>query len=626
MIRVAAQTARHDRGRHLGSVAAIGLGVWLIGLVVMLIASTEVYLAKLGPGDEEIRTALTDTNSLLGVMAGFAGFMAIFVVSSTSSFVVAARARELGLLRLVGATPRQVRRMIRLETLVVATAASLLGCGLAILSFPAASWLMVEKGLAPGGLPTPSLAWPFLVAAPIGIVVAFLGARGAARRAARTTPGAALREADEIGRGVGVVRIVMGALFLAGGVAMLAFIRAGNPVLALMLAIFVPEVMVIGLVCLGPVLLPLLVRALTMLFRHRPLVAVARENVAVRARRTTSLAAPVLALSAIAGSVVLALSFAADWEEGVTRQRLAAPLVVTTSNADQVARLGEVDGLIRDPRQLIGARVGDRDEAYETELDVIDLQVSTALRGIEVRRGELDRLSSKEIAVSRSTAWDNGLKVGSKVPVEFGDGDRVRMRVVAIYEDAANLIGEFAVGPAVGRAHDAQYTGTWFIDSIEPVAQIRQSWSDRAGALQVRDDWIAAQDDAMRSQNAVGLWAVLGPTGVYSALAIANTLLLGSVQRRREFAALRLVGATADQVRRLVVLEALIVSGAALLLGALITGVTGWLLRAPMTEGLDEVALTVPWGAFAGIAGVCAGVAVVAAVAGSGRLDAVRTK
>lgn len=620
MIRVALQTARHDRGRHLGSVAAVGLGVWLIGVVVMLIASTEVYLAELGPGQEEIRTALADTNSLLGVMSGFAGFMAIFVVSSTSSFVVTARARELGLLRLVGATPRQVRRMIRLETLVVASVASLLGCVLAILSFPLASWLLVNRGLAPGGLPTPSLAWPFLVAAPIGIVVAFLGARGAARRAARTTPGAALREADEIGRRVGWVRIAVGVLFLVGGLAMLAFIRAGNPVLALVLAIFVPEIMVIGLVCLGPLLLPLLVRSLTGFLRHRPLVAVARENVAVRARRTTSLAAPVLALSAIAGSVVLALSFAADWEEGVTRQRLQAPAVVTTSSAEQVARLGEIDGLTRDPRKLIGARVGDRDEAYDTELEVIDLRVSTALRGIEVRRGALDHLSEKAIAVSRSTAWDNGLKVGNRVPVHFGDGASARMKVVAIYEDAANLIGEFAVSPAVGRAHGAQATGTWFVDPAGPIAELQREWPADAGRLQLRDDWIEAQDAALRQQNTIGLWAVLGPTGVYSALAIVNTLLLGSVQRRREFAALRLLGATAEQVRRLIMVEALIVSGAGLLLGALITGVTGWLLRAPMTEGLDEVALTVPWAAFGAIAATCAGVAVVAALAGSGRL------
>jgi len=35
----------------------------------------------------------------------------VFVVASTFAFTVAQRRRELGLLRAIGATPRQVRRM-----------------------------------------------------------------------------------------------------------------------------------------------------------------------------------------------------------------------------------------------------------------------------------------------------------------------------------------------------------------------------------------------------------------------------------------------------------------------------------------------------------------------------------
>lgn len=620
MIGLAVQTARHDRGRYLGSVAAVGLSVWLIGLVALLIASVERYLDQLGPGQQGVRTALQDTTSLFGVMSGFAGFMAIFVVSSTSSFVVAARARELGLLRLVGATPRQVRRMIRIETLVVALVASGIGCALAVLSFPAATWLLESRSLAPGGLPMPSFVVPLSVAAGIGVCVALLGAHGAARRASRTSPAAALREAEEIGRSMSAVRWVCGLLLLAAGVAMLMLIRAGDPLLALVLAIFVPEVWVLALLCLGPVLLPLLARALTRPWRRHPLVAVARENVAVRARRTTSLAAPVLALSAIAGSVVLSLSFAADWEEGITRQRLAAPKVVSTADAGEERALRTVDGLTLDPRVLLTAAVGAADEASDTEIDVIDPEVSGRLRGIGVREGSLAQLRGKELAVSRSAAWDSGIHLGRRVQVRFADGEVERLKVVAIYEDAANLIGEFAVAPTVGAAHDARPAGTWFVDSATPFAGVRASWPDDAGHLQSRDAWIEEQDEALRKQNTVGLWAILGPTGVYSALAIANTLLLGSVQRRREFATFRLVGATAEQVRRLVVLEALIVAGAALLLGALITGVTGWLLRAPMTAGLDEVALTVPWAAFAAIGATCTGVAVVAALAGSGRL------
>ncbi len=61
-------------------------------------------------------------------MSGVAVFMSIFVVGSTFGFVVATRRRQLGLLRLVGATPRQVRRMILGESALVAVVAAVIGC------------------------------------------------------------------------------------------------------------------------------------------------------------------------------------------------------------------------------------------------------------------------------------------------------------------------------------------------------------------------------------------------------------------------------------------------------------------------------------------------------------------
>ena len=57
--------------------------------------------------------------SLLGVTSGLAGFVAIFVVAGTFAYAVAARRRELGLLRTVGATPRQARRLVLGEALTV---------------------------------------------------------------------------------------------------------------------------------------------------------------------------------------------------------------------------------------------------------------------------------------------------------------------------------------------------------------------------------------------------------------------------------------------------------------------------------------------------------------------------
>lgn len=55
---------------------------------------------------------LTSVVALPGTAAGVTGFVSVFVTASTFAFVIALRTRELGLLRMAGATPGQVRRTL----------------------------------------------------------------------------------------------------------------------------------------------------------------------------------------------------------------------------------------------------------------------------------------------------------------------------------------------------------------------------------------------------------------------------------------------------------------------------------------------------------------------------------
>jgi len=65
--------------------------------------------------------------AISGMFGGLALLIAMFVVSSTIGLAIAQREREIALLRAVAATPRQVRRLIGRETLLVALAASITG-------------------------------------------------------------------------------------------------------------------------------------------------------------------------------------------------------------------------------------------------------------------------------------------------------------------------------------------------------------------------------------------------------------------------------------------------------------------------------------------------------------------
>ena len=64
-----------------------------------------------------------DTVAGLTVFALLAAFVAIFVVASTFALSVQQRHRELALFRAIGSTPRQVRRMVAGEALLVSLAA-----------------------------------------------------------------------------------------------------------------------------------------------------------------------------------------------------------------------------------------------------------------------------------------------------------------------------------------------------------------------------------------------------------------------------------------------------------------------------------------------------------------------
>ncbi len=75
----------------------------------------------------DITSALSFINILLLVFAGIALFVGIFTIINTFSMLVAQRARELALLRALGATRRQVRMSVLIEAFFVGMLGSALG-------------------------------------------------------------------------------------------------------------------------------------------------------------------------------------------------------------------------------------------------------------------------------------------------------------------------------------------------------------------------------------------------------------------------------------------------------------------------------------------------------------------
>jgi putative ABC transport system permease protein len=114
------------------------------------------------------------------VLLGLAVIVSLFGIVNTLALSVLERTRELGMLRAIGMSRRQVRRMIRHESVVTALIGAVLGIAVGLFLAGLATAALSEEGLR-FAVPVGSLVAFTIVAAVAGI----LAAMGPARRAAR---------------------------------------------------------------------------------------------------------------------------------------------------------------------------------------------------------------------------------------------------------------------------------------------------------------------------------------------------------------------------------------------------------------------------------------------------------
>jgi len=107
--------------------------------------------------------------------------IAAFGIANTLSLSVYERTRELGLVRAVGATRRQVRSTVRWESVITALLGAVQGIIIGILLGYAVTLALSDEGLNSFTLPIPTLIIILVVAFVIGVVAAVRPARRAAK-------------------------------------------------------------------------------------------------------------------------------------------------------------------------------------------------------------------------------------------------------------------------------------------------------------------------------------------------------------------------------------------------------------------------------------------------------------
>jgi putative ABC transport system permease protein len=114
------------------------------------------------------------------VLLGLCVVVSLFGIVNTLALSVLERTRELGMLKAIGMTRRQVRRMVRHESIVTALIGATLGIVVGVFMAALATTALSDEGLR-FGLPVGSLVAFAIVAIVAGMLAAIMPARRAAR-------------------------------------------------------------------------------------------------------------------------------------------------------------------------------------------------------------------------------------------------------------------------------------------------------------------------------------------------------------------------------------------------------------------------------------------------------------
>ncbi|MFF1903343.1 FtsX-like permease family protein [Kitasatospora sp. NPDC058218] len=602
MFRIALKSLKARWVSLLGAFLALALGVAMTAVMLLGLAA-----AAGAPGGEELVSLV----AALGTAGGVSAFVSAFVVASTFSYTVAQRRRELGLLRLAGATRAQVRRTVLAEALVLGAAASAVGCVLGRLGAPALVRWLAEVGMAPPGFTLGDSGWPLHAAFWTGLLVALAGVAVAARRAGRVGPLDALRAADLDTGAMTAGRLLWGLGLLLTAAVLTATALAGDPADLLHRKTYTTRPMLLICACglLSPVLARPLVRALGRLPARPASFAgrLVRGNAVAAVRRTGAVAAPVLVSVALAGSLAGALDTVSAARAAETAARTAADLVVLPAAlpgplAEALRALPGTAVSATAPTTL--AVVEPDGNPVTSEARMADPAGLAALARLPVRAGSPADLTDDTIVLPAE--WGR-TTVGEPVPVILADGRRTTLRVAAVLRDGLGDNGVYvsarnAPGARVDRIEVRFDPGT---DRATAAARVREAARPYGATVLTRAGWLAATAPANGRIAWLRTVLVLGLALTYTGIALANTVLMATADRRRELALLRLAGATRAQVIRLVTTESVLVAAVGAVLGCTVAAVQLGTMHGALALLGAPAPWAVPWRAVTLVTGGC---------------------
>ncbi len=526
-----------------------------------------------------------------------------FVIYNVFSITAAQRRSENALLRAIGASRRQVTRMMLLEAVAVGVFGSLSG-------------LVAGAGLAIGiqqtlnafnlGIPSRGLsitAATVAITMVAGVITTLLAAIVPAVAAGRVSPVAAMSESafESVKSMRG--RVIAAASFITIGIAAIAVVLIGADSIILgaaVLAIF------IGVLLLGPVMANPIASVLgSPVQRFRGITgAMSRGNVQRNPRRTARTAAPVLiGVALVTGATVFAASLKEQLRETIG-QVFVGDYVINSSNGGSLSfgqefvdTLNEIPA-VGDATGLGFASLTDAD-GKPLIATTVNAEHASGLLDYAFVQGSFDDLTPEGMLVSEGEAKRKDLSLGSQIEVRINDitktvtvqgiytsTELAQARVVdraLLYGTAATNQAAFVVVTKAPNVSDGEFRAG--VDGAIATYGI--------GELQNREEFIDGRSDII-DQSLSFIYGLLALSVIIAVFGIVLTMLLAVYERRREIGLLRAVGMTRSQVRTTVRWESVLTSLYGAIVGVVLGLVLGYIVIVALRdEGLSNY--TIPF-------------------------------
>jgi putative ABC transport system permease protein len=568
----------------------------------------------------------SDVGSFMDVikyaMLGFAGIaflVGIFLIINTFSMLVAQRTREIGLMRAIGSSRKQVNRSVLVEATLLGVFGSILGVGAGVGLAVGLMKIMSSMGMELSTRDLTVKATTPIVGLILGVVVTVLAAYLPARRAAKISPMAALRDAGTPADGkAGLVRGILGLVLTGAGALALYSAATADKASDGSLVLGAGVVLtLIGFVIIGPLLAGGVVRVISavLLRAFGPVGRMAERNALRNPRRTGATGAALMiglalvaCLSVVGSSMVASATSELDKSVGADfivqgNQRIvpqAEKAMESSPGLAHVTRYKDLDATLTSPD-------GTTDD---TGITAADPSYADDLRR-ETTAGDLTAAYGKNaMSVGSDYATKHHVNVGDTLSVAFKGGATAKLKVAAITDDDTSI------------DKGARYTSLETMKKYVPADRIppneimfatakdgqeKQAYAALKKAMepypqyQVRDQ----TDFKQQLKDQVGqllnmVYGLLALAIIVAVLGVVNTLALSVVERTREIGLMRAIGLSRRQLRRMIRLESVVIAlfGALLGLGlGMGWGATAQKLLA--LEGLNV--LDIPWTTIIGV-------------------------